>query len=108
VGEAGAELGFAALAPGGHGVQVRQHQPGAAAVREADIHESQDRQGEVVVSADELVGLGGAVGDRLLQRRGLKTDLAGGVGVLLVEEERLADQAPGTPGPPLNDCWMKP
>ena len=44
---------------------------------------------------------------RLDQRPGQETDLAGGVGVLLVEVERLPNQAPGSPSPPLNSCWMK-
>lgn len=56
----------------------------------------------------ELVGLGVAVRQcRLHQRPGQEPDLAGGVSVLLVEEKRLADQAPGAPGLLLNNCWMK-
>jgi hypothetical protein len=48
---------------------------------------------------DELVGLGFAVGERHLDERlGQKADFAGAVGVLLVEVERLADQAAGPPG----------
>ena len=46
------------------------------------------------VAPDELIGLGVAVGEgRLDQCPGQETDLAGGVGVFLVEVERLPDQA---------------
>ncbi len=51
------------------------------------------------VAPDELVGLRVAVRKgRLHQGPGQETDLAGGVGVLLVEVERLPDQAAGAPG----------
>ena len=46
----------------------------------------------------------------LLTHEDLEADLARGAGVLLIEVERLPDQAAGAqgrPGSPLNRCWMK-
>ena len=63
------------------------------------------------VPPDELISLGVAVGEgRLNQRPGQETDLAGGVGVLLVEIEGLPNQAAGASrraGRLLNSCCMK-
>jgi hypothetical protein len=65
----------------------------------------------VPVPPDELVGLGIAVREgRLDERTCQEADLARGVGVLLVEVERLADQAAGAPelaGSDLNTCRVK-
>ena len=108
VGEVAAEFDVGALSPHRFRRQVGQDQTRVPAEREPDVRRRQDREREVAVPPDELVGLGVAVRKRRLdQRPGQETDLAGGVGVLLVEIERLPNQAPGSPSPPLNSCWMK-
>ena len=111
VGEVAAEFDVGALAPHRFRRQVGQDQTRVPAEREPDVRRRQDREREVAVTPDELVGLGVAVRERRLdQRPGQETDLAGGVGVLLVEVERLSNQAAGAlglPGSRLNICRMK-
>ncbi len=104
-GEVSAEPDVGALAPHRLRRQVGQNQTRVPAAREPDTLRSQDREREVPVAPDELVGLGVAAGERRLdQRPGQVADLSGRVGVLLVELERLPDQAsraPRRPGRPL-------
>ena len=98
VGEVAAELDVGALAAHRLRRQVGQDQARVSAEREPDVRRREDREREVAVTPDELAGLGVAVRKRRLdQRPGQETDLAGGVGVLLVEVERLPDQAAGAP-----------
>lgn len=60
------------------------------------------------VPPDKLVLLRIAVRQGGLdQRSSQEAHLARRERVLLVEEERLPDQAPGAPGRPLNSRWMK-
>ena len=111
MGEVAAELDVGALAPHRLRRQVGQDQTRVAAKREPDVRRRQDRKREVPVPPNELVGFRVAVRKgRLDQRPGQEADLAGGVGVLLVEVERLPDQAAGAArraGRLLNSCWMK-
>lgn len=91
------EFDLAALAPDGLGVEVRQDQSRIAPVGKAHVLGRQDRQGEVTIPADELVGLRVAVREGGLdQRASQESDLAGGVGVLVVEIEGLPDKADGS------------
>ena len=94
VGEVAPELDVRALAPHCLRRPVSQDQTRVPAKREPHVLRRQDREGEVPVPPDGLVGLGVAVRKaRLDQRPGQEADLAGGVGVLLVEVKRLPDRA---------------
>ena len=109
--EVAAELDVGALAAHRLGREVGEDQARIPAVRQPDVLRGKNGQREVSVPPDELVGLGVAVRKGCLhQRSGQEPDLAGGVGVLLVEVERLPDQAAGAPGlagSRLNNCRMK-
>ena len=99
VGEVAAELDVGTLAPHRLRREVGEDQARVPAVWQADVRWRQDREGEVPVPSDELVGLRVAVRERRLdQCPGEEADLAGGVGVLLVEVERLPDQASRSAG----------
>ncbi len=111
VGEVAAELDVGALAPHRLRRQVGQDQARVTTKREPHVRRREDREREVPVPPDELIGLRVAVRKgRLDQRPGQEADLSGRVGVLLVEIEGLPDQAAGASrraGRLLNNCWMK-
>jgi hypothetical protein len=98
VGEVTVELDAAALAAHRFGTEVGEDEAGVAAVGKADVPRRQDGESQVPVATDELVRLRVAVRQsRLHQGTGEEADLASRVGVLLVEEQGLADEAGATP-----------
>ncbi|HVF60529.1 MAG TPA: hypothetical protein VNJ70_12055 [Thermoanaerobaculia bacterium] len=91
------ELDAAALAADRFGAEVGEDEAWVPAVGKADVPRRQHGQGQVAVAADELVRLRVAVRQgRLHKGTCEEAHLAGRVGVLLVEEQGLSDEAGAT------------